>query len=113
MRRPEQGAALERQLRARFGERFAVGRPLADLTSFQIGGPADYFVTVESETELSNAMAMASSAGLPAFCLGLGTNLLVSDRGVRGLVVKLGTEFRTIEINGLHVRAGAAIEFGT
>ena len=105
--------ALEHELRARFGARLAVSRPLADLTSFRIGGPADLFVTVQTEEELMAAMAAAHRISMPAFCLGAGTNLLVSDRGMRGLVVKLGDGFTTISIDGAKVVAGGAAQFGT
>jgi UDP-N-acetylmuramate dehydrogenase len=106
-------SALERELRTRFGARLEVNRPLADLTSFRIGGPADLFVVVESEDELSAAMAAAYRNGAAAFCLGAGTNLLVSDRGMRGLVVKLGDGFSALAIDGVNVNAGAAAQFGT
>ncbi len=105
-------SALEHELRARFGARFAVSRPLADLTSFRIGGPADLFVTVQTEDELMAAMAAAHRISMPAFCLGAGTNLLISDRGMRGLVVKLGDGFTTISIDGFKVIAGGAAQFG-
>lgn len=103
---------LEAQLQSLFGARFAARRPLADLTSFRIGGPADLFVAVEDEAELREVMAAAHAEGVQVFCLGAGTNLLVSDRGVRGLVVRLGEGFRKIEIDHLHVKAGAAVDFG-
>jgi UDP-N-acetylmuramate dehydrogenase len=106
-------SALEHELRARFGARLAVSRPLADLTSFRIGGPADLFVTVQTEDELMAAMAAAHRISMPAFCLGAGTNLLISDRGMRGLVVKLGDGFTTIAIEGFKVVAGGAAQFGT
>ncbi len=105
-------SALEHELRARFGARLAVSRPLADLTSFRIGGPADLFVTVQTEDELMAAMAAAHRISMPAFCLGAGTNLLISDRGMRGLVVKLGDGFTKISINGAKVVAGGAAQFG-
>ncbi|HEY9157840.1 UDP-N-acetylmuramate dehydrogenase [Candidatus Binatus sp.] len=105
--------ALERELRRRFGARIRCGMPLAELTSFRIGGPADLFVTVEDEAELMHAKAAAYRAGLPCFCLGAGTNLLVSDRGMRGLVVRLGDGFGKIKIDDTKVVAGAAAAFGT
>jgi UDP-N-acetylmuramate dehydrogenase len=105
-------SALEHELRARFGARLAVSRPLADLTSFRIGGPADLFVTVQTEDELMAAMAAAHRISMPAFCLGAGTNLLISDRGMRGLVVKLGDGFTTISIESFKVIAGGAAQFG-
>lgn len=86
--------------------------PLAGFTSFQIGGPADVLLTVEREDELRAALAAAWHEHVPAFCLGAGTNLLVSDRGVRGLVVRLGNGFMRLEFDGARVRAGAAAQFG-
>ena len=104
-------SALEQNLRARFGARLQSARPLADLTSFRIGGPADLFLIVETEDELTTAMAAAFRNRVPAFCLGSGTNLLVSDRGIRGLVVKLGEAFDTISIrpNASDRRRGGAV----
>jgi UDP-N-acetylmuramate dehydrogenase len=104
--------ALERDLRLAFGARLEAQRSLADLTSFQIGGPADLFVTVESDAELMTAMAAAYRYKIPVMCLGAGTNLLVSDRGVRGLVVKLGESFRRLIVKGTEVTVGAAMQFG-
>jgi len=83
------------------------------MTSFRIGGPADLFVDVEDETELMHAKAAAYRARVPSFCLGLGTNLLVSDRGMRGLVVRLGDGFGKIDIDDTKVVAGAGAAFGT
>jgi UDP-N-acetylmuramate dehydrogenase len=105
--------SLADALRERFGERIRAAIPLAPFTSFQIGGPADLFVIVENEGELADAMRMAFDAGISCFCLGAGTNLLVSDRGIRGLVVRLGAEFARIEVEGTGVGAGAAAQFGT
>ncbi len=105
--------ALEGELRERFGARVRCAMPLAELTSFRIGGPADLFVAVEDETELMHAKAAAYRAGVPCFCLGAGTNLLVSDRGMRGLVVRLGDGFAKIKFDDVNVVAGAAAAFGT
>jgi UDP-N-acetylmuramate dehydrogenase len=105
--------ALERDLRERFGARVRSAMPLAELTSFRIGGPADLFVAVEDETELMHAKAAAYRAGAACFCLGAGTNLLVSDRGMRGLIVRLGDGFGKIKIDDTKVVSGAAAAFGT
>lgn len=61
--------------------------PLARHTTFGVGGPADLFLTVRSTEALAGAMAAASHAGVPVFVLGSGSNILVSDRGIRGLVI--------------------------
>jgi UDP-N-acetylmuramate dehydrogenase len=104
--------ALERELRERFGPRLKSDYPLARLTSFGIGGPADLFLMVENESEISGALSAATRAQVPSFCLGSGTNLLVSDRGVRGFVIKLGGGFGQIEIDAGLVRSGGAAQFG-
>jgi len=62
--------------------------PLAPHTSLRIGGPADYFVRVGSEDDLVGAIRVARAAELPIFLLGGGTNVLVSDRGIRGVVLQ-------------------------
>jgi UDP-N-acetylmuramate dehydrogenase len=105
--------ALEHELRKRFGARLKAEFPLAALTSFQIGGPADLFIAVENDGELIDAVAAAYRHHVSYFCLGAGTNLLVSDRGIRGLVIKLGMGFAALPINGLDLTAGAAAQFGT
>jgi UDP-N-acetylmuramate dehydrogenase len=105
-------SALEKELATLFGGRLRANYPLANLTSFRIGGPADLYLAVENEDELSIAVAAAQRSSIPSFCLGSGTNLLVSDQGIRGLVIKLGDGFAQIELDGLIVRAGAATQFG-
>lgn len=69
-------------------------------TSFQIGGPADLFVDPASVEALAAVLAAAHELGVPVTCLGGGTNVLVSDAGVRGLVVRLGKAFTYIRQTG-------------
>jgi len=104
--------AFESELTARFGARVRRGEPLAEFTSFRIGGPADFALEVAGEQELAAALAAAHRHRVPSFCLGTGTNILVSDRGVRGLVLRLGAGFREIQFNACRVKAGAAVLFG-
>jgi len=61
--------------------------PLARHTTFGIGGPADIFATVRSADELARAVTEARAAAAPVFILGSGSNILVGDRGVRGVVI--------------------------
>jgi UDP-N-acetylmuramate dehydrogenase len=105
-------SAFEAELTARFGARAGRGQPLAEYTSFRIGGPADFIVEASDEDELAAALAAAWRHQVPAWCLGAGTNILVSDRGVRGLVLRLGPSFSRIDFDGCRVRAGAAAQFG-
>jgi UDP-N-acetylmuramate dehydrogenase len=73
----------------RFEHRAAEERPLAPLTTFRIGGPAELFVEPENIGELAEAIANLERGGIPWRVLGGGSNLLVADRGVRGAVVSL------------------------
>jgi UDP-N-acetylmuramate dehydrogenase len=70
----------------RFGE-VKRGERLARHTTFGIGGPADIFVTVRDAAGLAGAVAAAAQAGQPAFVLGSGSNILVADAGMRGVVI--------------------------
>ncbi len=82
---------------------------LAPRTTFKIGGPADAFVAAKDRAELKAALAVARAAGVPVFVLGFGSNLLVRDKGVRGLVVQLAGEFEKVSFpGGGEVVAGAA-----
>ena len=67
-------------------------------TSLHIGGPADYFVRVRSANDLVGAIRVAREAELPAFILGGGTNLLVADAGIRGVVLENG--WSDVEVRG-------------
>jgi UDP-N-acetylmuramate dehydrogenase len=78
-------AALTRLLGPK---RVRTGEPLARHTFYRIGGPAEVFVSVKTARELASVVALARENGVSTFILGAGTNILVSDRGVRGLVVK-------------------------
>lgn len=80
---------VDRQLTAIFGERVRRAAPLAPLTTFKVGGPADWLVDVRSEEELRSAMSIAQQAGQRITILGGGSNVLVSDAGVRGLVIRV------------------------
>ena len=64
------------------------GEPLGPYTTFRIGGPADLFYDATSADDLANAVIAARRVGLPYFVLGLGANILVGDRGFRGIVIR-------------------------
>ena len=79
----------EQQLIAAFGDRVRRDAPLAPLTTFKVGGAADWLVDVKSEAELRHALLIASAGGQRITILGGGSNVLVSDAGVRGLVIRV------------------------
>jgi UDP-N-acetylenolpyruvoylglucosamine reductase len=80
--------------------------PLARLTTIRTGGPADYFARPRSEEALLDLLRWAASEQLDVGVIGSGSNLLVSDGGFRGLVLKLDGELGTIERDGARVICG-------
>jgi UDP-N-acetylmuramate dehydrogenase len=70
--------------------RLLVGEPLRAHTSFRVGGPADVLFFPADRDDLRAGLGLAAAHGLPVTVMGRGTNLLVRDRGIRGLVVNLG-----------------------
>lgn len=73
------------------GDRLKKNEPLARFTTFKIGGPADYFYEAKTRDEIAGVVTLSRSLGIPLFILGGGTNILIGDRGIRGLVVKNAT----------------------
>ena len=76
-------------------------------TSFKIGGPADFFVIIESVEELKAVLKLANELDIPVTCIGNGSNLLVKDNGIRGLTIKLN--FKDLTINEDEIEAGAGV----
>lgn len=82
-------------------------RDLSELTWMRVGGPADVLFQPADEDDLSAFLA-ALPLDVPVFAMGVGSNLIVRDGGVRGVVIRLGRGFNGIEFDGDVVRAGAA-----
>ncbi|HKG16322.1 MAG TPA: UDP-N-acetylmuramate dehydrogenase [Solirubrobacteraceae bacterium] len=82
------------------------GYPLARLTTLRTGGPAEFFGRAGSEQRLAELLAWAAGAGLAVGVVGSGSNLLVADEGVRGLVIKLDAELARVELEGTRMRCG-------
>lgn len=99
-------------------EKLVFGEVLKSHTSFRIGGPAQIYAEPESEQEVIALIRAAKATGLPYFLMGNGSNLVVSDKGIYGLVIHLGDKFSDIrleedpqnkEIVYMHVCAGALL----
>ena len=82
-------------------------RPLADLTWLRVGGPADWLFQPADEADLAVFLA-ALDPGVAVFPMGVGSNLIVRDGGIRAVVIRLGRGFNGIAIEGGRVTAGAA-----
>ena len=87
----------------------AANASLADITWFRVGGPAEVLFTPADEADLAYFLR-GVPAELPVFVIGLGSNLLVRDGGVPGVVIRLGRGFSEIEVEpGHRLRAGTAV----
>jgi UDP-N-acetylenolpyruvoylglucosamine reductase len=82
------------------------GFPLSSIATVRTGGPAEFFYRVGDERELTAALAWAKQAGLPVNVIGSGSNLLVADEGVKGLVLKLDRELASIRQDGESLECG-------
>jgi UDP-N-acetylmuramate dehydrogenase len=104
--------ALARELTLITGVKIKVSEPLARYTSMKVGGPADFFIAVENTAALTRVLRILNRNGANFCLLGNGSNVLISDRGVRGAVIHLAGEFKQVEWRQegeiVWVRAGAA-----
>ncbi|MEO7362932.1 MAG: UDP-N-acetylmuramate dehydrogenase [Gemmatimonadaceae bacterium] len=106
---PSENADL---LRARLdGPHLRRDAPLAPYTTFQIGGPADLLYDATSATALASAISAARELNVPWFVLGLGANVLIGDRGVRGLVIRNVARAHEMRSDGhLWSESGAVVQ---
>jgi UDP-N-acetylmuramate dehydrogenase len=103
-------AALEQVARALAGDKLRRNDPLAPYTTFKIGGPADLLYEAESADALADAILTARHAEVPYFVLGLGANVLIADKGFRGLVIRNRASRHTFGDDGrLWVESGAVM----
>ncbi|MCU1235873.1 MAG: UDP-N-acetylmuramate dehydrogenase [Candidatus Solibacter sp.] len=88
----------------------SAGTPLSRYTRFAIGGPADLFAETSDETAFIAAIAAAHASGMPVMIMGGGTNLIVSDEGFRGLVLRFAADALTISGECVTACAGAVLQ---
>ncbi len=92
--------------------RLLLDEPMSKHTTFRIGGPADYLVLPASAREVAAVLVIAREYGMPVTILGNGSNVLVRDKGIRGLVLKFDATMGSITHNGTTVKAGAGASLG-
>lgn len=98
-----------RELGAAFGrDRVRANAPLAPLTTFRVGGPAEWLVEPRSSDEVLAALKLAHDAGVAVTLLGGGSNVLVADAGVRGLVIR-PRGGAVVRVDDARIRADAAV----
>jgi UDP-N-acetylmuramate dehydrogenase len=88
--------------------RLLANQPLADLTWFRVGGPAQALFMPEDEADLAYFLSELP-AEIPVTVIGLGSNLIVRDGGIPGVVVRLGRGFNEVVVEGERIRAGTAV----
>jgi UDP-N-acetylmuramate dehydrogenase len=85
--------------------------PLGPYTTFRIGGPADLLYDATSADDLANAITLARTVRVPFFLLGLGANILVGDKGFRGVVIRnIARSYRFLEGNRLWAESGTIVQ---
>ena len=80
-------------------------------TTFRIGGPADYFVTPSGTDEIAEIVRLCRDEDVPYYVIGNGSNLLVGDKGYRGVIIQIYKNMNRIDVQGreIHVQAGALL----
>lgn len=100
------------QLAACLTKPLKLNEAMSKHTSFRIGGPADYLAQPATVAELQAVLAKAKELGLPVTFIGNGSNLLVRDKGIRGLVIKLGNAIMGIKAEGKVLTFGSGVSLG-
>lgn len=87
-------------------ENILLEEPMHKHTTFRVGGPAEVFVTVENSKQLEKIIKYLNLVERPYFILGNGSNLLVGDKGYRGVIIRLGGDFNHLTVEGTLLTAG-------
>lgn len=95
------------QLNSKLGGRVTKDFPLAPLTGYKIGGPAEYYFLAENTDDVQNAVAVAHDLHLSIFILARGSNVLISDRGFKGLVIH--NKSKSISVVDTEMQADAGV----
>jgi len=100
-----------KKLQEKFGTNIREHVMLAPFTTFNIGGPADYFLEAHTQNDFAQAVIIARELSLPFFILGGGSNILIGDKGFRGMVIRNTTH--TITMKGMKGSIVAGIKKGS
>jgi UDP-N-acetylmuramate dehydrogenase len=105
---PDGNLKFAAAMRRRFGaDRFRAAVPLAPLTTFKVGGPAEWFLETASSEEILDTLRIAAESDVPVTLLGGGSNVLIGDAGVKGLVLR-PRGGQIVQLDAERVRADAA-----
>ncbi len=90
-------------------EKILINQSLAPYTTFKIGGPAGILLLPSTNKEIKHALEISWQKKLPYYVLGRGSNVLIDDKGLKGLVIYLGENYQSIEVNGHVIRAKSGV----
>lgn len=94
------------------GHQIRLKEPMSKHTTFRVGGPAQYYISVSDATVLQNGITCCRNYQIPYYVLGNGSNILVSDAGLSGVVFQMDKDYSGIEMEGNRVRAQAGALLG-
>ena len=89
-----------------------LNEPMSRHTSYGIGGPAGAYITPRDQDDLRRILHFADEQNIPVFFIGSGSNLLVADEGINGIVITLIKSFNKLEIKGCHIYAETGVMLG-
>ncbi len=95
------------------GATVAVDIPFSRLTSWRVGGPAKYLIEVHNEVAFIETLSVVAGHQLPLLILGNGTNILASDRGFAGVVMRLTGDFSRVGVDGTRITAGSGATYSS
>jgi len=90
-------------------ENVRVSEPMSRHTSFRVGGPADILVTPKKKEDILRIMDLSKTENIPIYIMGNGSNLIVKDKGIRGIVIKLFDNYNSFSVEGEFIRAQAGL----
>lgn len=94
-------------------DRIYLNEPMSKHTSFKIGGPAECLVKVKSKEELKQILELSEKENIDLTIIGNGSNILVSDEGIKGIVLKIEIDTFEIEKNSAYLKVGSGVKLGT
>ena len=90
-------------------KKIKIDEPLKKYTSYKVGGPVDFYCIPENIKELKTILSIAARENIPYILIGNGTNLLIRDKGIRGIVIQLGKGFKKVALSDKILKVGAGI----
>ncbi|MDI6785543.1 MAG: UDP-N-acetylmuramate dehydrogenase [bacterium] len=100
---------LDNEIKDLIKGKIEINKPMKKYTSFKVGGKADIVAAVDQIDQLKKLIAYLKENNIPYFVIGNGTNLLIKDEGIRGVIIKLSGSFKKILITGQTIQAGAGV----